>query len=214
MSWLVILALAGAVFVLLTVVLKAPRVGWEAILAALLLGLAGYGLQGNPGLAGAPHEAPATSAGVGADMVAQRLALAGDGAVGDAALIPADAFMRHGEYAEAAALLRQVVAANPQDGEAWLALGNALVAHGEGALSPAAAYAYAEARVAEPEAPGPRYFLGLALATSGRLGAARAQWAELLARARPAAPWRGDVAGKLRRLDRLIALTGAGGQLR
>ena len=213
MSWLVILALACAIFTVLAVVLKAPRSGWEAIIAVLLLGLAGYAMQGRPGVDGAPHEAAPAGSGVGAYLVDQRQALAGKGVMPDPALIPADAFVRHGEYADAIGFLRKAVTQNPQSGEAWLAMGNALVAHGDGALSPSALYAFHQAQAAEPDAPGPAYFLGLAMATSGRLIEARGLWAGLLAKAPADAPWRADLTGKLAKLDQLMAMAKAAGQL-
>ena len=213
MSWLVILALACAIFAALALVLKAPRSGWEAMVAALLLGLAGYAMQGRPGVDGAPHEAAPAGSGVGAFLVDQRQALAGKGVMPDPALIPADAFVRHGEYADAIGFLRKAVKQNPRNGEAWLAMGNALVAHGDGALSPAALYAFRQAQAAEPDAPGPSYFMGLAMATSGRLTEARAAWAGLLAKAPADAPWRADLTNKLSRLDRLMAMAKAAGQL-
>ena len=213
MSWLVILVMAAAIFAVLALVLKAPRSGWEAIIAVLLLGLAGYAMQGRPGVEGAPHEAAPAGSGVGAFLVDKRQALAGKGVMPDPALIPADAFVRHGEYADAIGFLRKAVKQNPRNGEAWLAMGNALVAHGDGALSPAALYAFRQAEAAEPDAPGPAYFMGLAMATSGRLTEARAEWAGLLAKAPADAPWRADVANKLGRLDRLMAMAKAAGQL-
>ena len=44
-----------AAFVLLAMVLKAPRSSWELLGAALLLGIAGYAWQGSPAQRGAPR---------------------------------------------------------------------------------------------------------------------------------------------------------------
>lgn len=205
MSWLVILALAVVVAVLLVVVLRVPRAGWEAIVAALLVGLAGYALQGRPGLPGAPRvadEAPSASADA---MVRARQALSGNDATGNSWVMIADALARHGEFADAASILRGAVDKDPHNGEAWLAMANALVGHAGGSLGPAALYAFREAEAADPAAPGPPYFLGLAMARSGRLEEARVQWAGLLARSPAGAPWRPDLTGQLGRLDALIA---------
>ena len=57
MIWAVVIGLALAAFVTLAVVFKVPRKGWEAIGAALLLGIAGYALQGSPNQPGAPKAA-------------------------------------------------------------------------------------------------------------------------------------------------------------
>jgi len=51
----------------------------------------------------------------------------------------------------------------------------------------------------------PAFFLGLALAQSGRFAEARNLWADLLQRAPAGAPWCGDLQNRLARLDALIA---------
>ena len=55
----------------------------------------------------------------------------------------------------------------------WVGLGNALVAHGEGLVSPAAAFAYRRAAQIAPEDPQAPYFYGLALAKSGQIARAK-----------------------------------------
>lgn len=212
MSWVIIIALAGLAFAALTFVLKAPRGGWEAIGAALLLGLAGYALQGNPGQAGAPKTAAEQGKGKGngAALVAARQQLQDQNGLGSNSwLVIGDALARNGQYGDAAGVLLGAVEQNPADAEGWLALGNALVGHSEGALTPAALYAYQRAATAAPEHPGPPFFLGLALAQTGRLDEGRAMWAELLARSPKDAPWRADLAERLSKLDQFIAANGA-----
>ncbi len=210
MSWVIIIGLAGLAFAALAFVLKAPRGGWEAIGAALLLGLAGYALQGNPGQAGAPKIAAEQAKGNGAALVAARQQLRDQNGLGtNSWLVIGDALARNGQYGDAAGVLLGAVEQNPKDAEGWLALANALVGHAEGALTPAALYAYQRAATAAPEHPGPPFFLGLALAQSGRLDEARAMWAELLARAPKDAPWRADLAKRLGKLDQFMAANGA-----
>ncbi len=64
MSWLIAILVALAAFGAVALMLRrrrdgaAARQGLEAVGAALLLGIAGYGLQASPGLPGAP-KAPA-----------------------------------------------------------------------------------------------------------------------------------------------------------
>ena len=213
MSWLVILPLTCAVFIALTWLLKAPRAGWEAIIAALMLGLAGYALQGQWSLAGAPAAPASPMRYPAATMIDQRQALSGRQPMSDQLLVTADAFVRHGEYADAVGLLRAGVARDPADCEAWLAMGNALVAHTEGMVSPAALYAFHRAAACEPAAPGPSYFTGMALAGSGHLPEARKVWADLLAHAPATAPWRADLTERMAQLDQLIAQARAEGAL-
>jgi cytochrome c-type biogenesis protein CcmH len=205
MTWVLIVALAALCFAALTLVFRAPRAGWEAILAALMLGLAGYAAQGRPGEPGAPRAADETPAASPEALVAMRQKLAGRDDQSDRWLMVADALSRHGQFADAANILRGAVDRNPANAQAWLALANALVSHGQGSLSPAALMAYRHAAAADPAAPGPPFFLGLALARSGQLAAGRAQWAGLLARSPQDAPWRSDLTQRLAELDAIIA---------
>ena len=91
---------------------------------------------------------------------------------------------------------------------ARLVMGNALVGHSDGFISPAAQFAFQRAATIAPAHPGPPFFMGLALAQSGRLAEARTIWAQLASRAPPGAPWKADLDERLVRLDSLIAQAG------
>ena len=205
MIWVFVLGLALAAFVLAAFILKAPRGGWEAIGAALFVGIAGYALLGAPNQPGSPTKAAESSGQNGAALVAARQAMAGGQIQGQRLLIIADGLARQGQFGDAAGVLRGAIAANPRDGEAWLALANALVGHAGGTLSPAALMAFQRAADAAPDNPGPPFFLGLALAQSGQLAEARRIWAELVARSPASAPWRADLTQRLSALDAVIA---------
>lgn len=203
MTWVVAIGLAALAFGVAAFVFKAPRSGWEAIGAALLVGVAGYGLQASPGLPGAPKPAQEKAADNAELMVEARKSL-GDGA-GGSMVITADAFARRGHYADAAGLLLGAVEKDPRNSEAWLALANALVGHADGTLTPASHYAFRKASETAPGHPGPPFFYGLALAQSGRFDEARALWAQILAASPADAPWRADLTQRLAQLDEFIA---------
>jgi cytochrome c-type biogenesis protein CcmH len=207
MGWILAAGLALLAFALIAWLTRWKTEGWMAVGAALVAGLAGYAAQGRPELAGSPRYAiPEPTFENPAAMVEARISLSGrKGLPSDKMLLMADGYVRNGEFADAAAILRSAVEKDPNNSEEWLALGNALVAHAEGTLSPSALYAYRRAAEAAPNAPGPPWFLGLALAQSGQFGQARAIWAQLLAQAPQDAPWRADLAEKLQRLDALIS---------
>jgi len=214
MSWVLLIVLGALAFGAM-ILLGMPRRGWEAAGAALLFGLAGYALQARPGLPGAQQQAASKDLGDPAAIVEARKALAGgDAAPGSNWLIIGDAFARNGQYAEAAEVLLGAVEKKPNDAEAWLALANALVGHADGTLTPAALYAYRNATAAAPDHPGPPLFLGMALASSGRLVEARTVWAKLLAATPADAPWRADLAERLAALDAFIARQEATGAAR
>ena len=217
MSWAITIGLAVLSFIVIAFVLKAPRNGWEAVGAALLLGIAGYALQGRPDLPAAPKLPAENAAGNAAALVEARKAL--DGQIrsrggGSNWIVVSDALARHGQYSDAAGILVGALEKDPNNSDAWLALGNALVGHAEGSLSPASLYAYNRAAQIAPEAPGPPFFLGLAMAESGRLAEARQLWGDLLARSPADAPWRADLAGRIARLDAFIAERDRGAQPR
>jgi cytochrome c-type biogenesis protein CcmH len=188
------------------VVLRAGRAGWEAIAAALMVGLAGYALQGHPGMPAAPKAPSEVTADSADSMVAERQKLAGGDPGSNKWLVIADGLARHGDYVEAATVLRGAVAANPGNSEAWLALANALVSHAEGNISPAALYAFRHASAADPAAPGPPFFLGLAMARAGRFDETKVLWTGLLARSPANAPWRPDLVDKIERLNKLMMM--------
>jgi len=206
MNWVLAIGLALAAFAVMALVLKAPRQGWEAIGAALLFGIAGYGLQASPGLEGAPKPPQQHFASDPGALVKAR------GVVTESTIpstnkwvVIADGLARRGQYADAAQILLGALDDDPKNAEAWLALANALVAHADGLLTPPALYAFQKAADAQPEHPGPPFFLGLALAQSGRFGEARALWSQLLDRTPKDAPWRENLEMQIGRLDLLIA---------
>lgn len=200
-GWILAIGLALAVLAAAILLLRLPRKGWELLAAALVLGLAGYALQGSPGAAGAPKAAVEQIDGETpkADKLGEKPVSS------DPWIVTANALYRHGQYADAANYLRGALRTNPGNGEAWLVTANALVAHAQGNLTPAALHAFAKAQEAAPNHPGPPFFLGLALAQSGRLTEGRAVWADLLARSPADAPWRGEIAAQLASLDAFIA---------
>lgn len=205
MVWVPILLLG--LFALLTamLVLRVPRQGWMLFAAVLMFGLAGYGLQGSPGLSAAPKQATAQASQSGEGLVAARRALFSDGKQPPDYIMLSDGFARQGKYDDAAALLRQGIARNPDDAEGWLALANALVEHAEGQITPPALYAFERAQQAFPAHPGAGYFLGMSYLRSGDPEQARRIWAELLKRSPEDAPWREDLTFRIASLDELIA---------
>ena len=206
MGWAIVIGLAVVAFAALVLLFKAPKKGWEAIGAALLLGIAGFAWQARPAQPGAPKQAAEAENKDAAALVAARQELAkSTGEPPNSWMVIADAFARNGQFADAAGVVLGAVEKNPNDGQAWLSLANNLVGHAEGALTPAAEYAYGRAMRADPDQPGPAFFLGLALAGNGKLAEGRALWADLLARAPKDAAWRKDLEARLARLDEFIA---------
>jgi len=169
----------------------------ELVGAALFVGVTGYALQGSPAQPGSPVEGESAPAKVNVkEMVAQRAMRTG---YGDEAawLDMSSALIRNGSTESAAQVLQGAIKKNPKSADLWVGLGNALVAHGGGAISPSAEFAFQRAAALSPEHPGPPFFLGLALAQQGRGAEAGQIWRGLLARSPENAPWRADLEQRL-----------------
>jgi cytochrome c-type biogenesis protein CcmH len=208
MMWVLLVLIAMAVFAALVFVLKLPRSGWELTGAALLLGISGYALQGHPGQAGAPKAPIENARAADAATISERQAMGNKFGTSQSWLILADALTRQGQYAAAADVLRSAVRKDPKDADLWVAMGNALVGHSDGLISPAAQLAFQRAADISPAHPGPPFFMGLALAQSGKLPEARAIWMKLLARTPVDAPYRDDLSARLARINQMMGTTG------
>lgn len=205
MTLLPIIGLALITFVIAVAVLRLPKSGWAVFGAALLFGLAGYALEGNPGYAGAPKEPVPVTSEVNFAMIESRREFFDPNSVPSRFLTVSDAFARKGQFADAANMLSNALQENPKDTEAWVALGNALIEHADGSLTPAALYAYTQAEKLDPENAAAGYFLGIGLLRSGRPEETRAVWADLVAKAPEDAPWKAPLAERLERLEALLA---------
>lgn len=176
--------------------------------AALLFGLGGYAVQGKIGLAGSPTSAqaavplpPVLAIDVAAEFYGRF-----NGA--HSWLTIANSFMKRGDSGQAVATLQSGIRARPTDSELWIALGNALVIHGGGRMSPAAALAFRQSeRIAPRGHPGPPFFLGLALLQQGQMEPALAIWRQVLAKAPQTANWREGLAFKIALVERFNADT-------
>jgi len=207
MTWFGVIALALAAFIAMALWLKTPRSGWAMLGAALLAGLAGYAIQASPNQPGSPRFSASQALIDPVDSIMMRDLLdESEIPPGNQWIVIADAMARNGQHADAAKVLLGAVDADPKNAQAWIALGNALVAHADGQLTPAALHAYKRAAEAAPKSPGPPFFLGMGMAQSGRFEEARKVWAELLERTLQEAPWRAMLAERLARLDSLIAV--------
>lgn len=210
-GWIIAFALALSLFLALVVVGRIPRNTWEIAAAVLLLGLAGYAWQGNPGLAGAPRHAAALAPDkFDEDMAERRRGLAERYGPAGQWLLLSDGLGRQGKTKEAANVLLSGLRQSPEDPNLWLGLGNALVAHADGVVSPGADFAYRRAIGIDPQAPGPRYFYGLALARAGQLQAAKEIWTPLVQSAPEGSGIKAELQFAIARIDILLATKASG----
>ncbi len=210
MSWFLAAALALIGFAIAAFAFRLPRRLYTSLLAALALGLAGYGLQASPTIPAAPKSSTPQANAADFDLVeARREMLAPADYSGQDMLIVADAMTRQGQFADSAQFLAGLTRANPRDFEAWLAQGNALVEHAGGVLTPAAFYAYRRATALKPDHLAPGYFLGVSMIRQGRMMEAQQVWTETLSAAPTDAAGRAIMAERLARLDELLGMAAA-----
>ncbi len=214
MGWVAILVLAALAGIGLWRFGRLPRAALELLGAALLLGLAGYAWQGSPGLAGSPKPPPVDEGASTAQI--EKLPEFKTVSVGSSAdiLAAADGLITRGMPSYAVAIVKAGLNRNPRDADLWVGLGNALVVHGDGMMSPAAQLAFERAAKIAPDHPGPPFFMGLAYAhpgvdapalvsregapgDRGQIDRAEQVWRDLLRRAPADAPWRADLEQRL-----------------
>lgn len=155
--------------------------------AALMLGAAGYALQGRPSLPSSPREAGRGAAPL--PLTVPREAMLGQFTASARWLSMSDALARRGNKDDAVGVIQAGLKANPRDMALWVGLGNALVDHA-GMVTPAARLAYARAREFGPKHPAPLFFEGLALARSGEREPALELWNRALALTPPGTSYR------------------------
>ena len=170
----------------------------QLALAALMLGGAGYALQGRPSLAGAPKPAGQKFAPV--PLTEPRQAMLGRFNQTDRWLTIAEGYASRGQTEDAVNVVRSGLKAHPDDFGLWIGLANALVDH-SGMITPAADLAFARARAIAPKHPAPLFFEGLALARSGKREEALLLWRRALALTPAGTSYRPIIAGGIEALE-------------
>jgi cytochrome c-type biogenesis protein CcmH len=186
MGWIVLLAMIAVALGLLRAVGTRGAM-LQLCGAGLLFGAAGYAVQGHPGLVGSPHSSAERPAPV--PLTRFRHAFYGNFTPTEHWLVISESYASRGRTDDAANVLNAAVREHPGDPLLWTGLGNALADHA-GVLTPASELVFRRAAALAPNHPGPRFFLGLALARSGDPQGGTALWRSILAEAPANASWR------------------------
>jgi cytochrome c-type biogenesis protein CcmH len=203
-GWLILVFFLLAVAAALYPFARGDKGALQFLAAALLLALAGYGWQGNPGAPGRPKQA-ATASDVGDDDFAVlRPHLLGRYDRAAYWMTLADADRRRGDPHAAAARLSEAVRDNPRNAGLWIAYGYALIAAGGDQPGPAAQLAFERAARLAPGDPGPMFFHALALTRMPRPEAyqlAFDEWRALLPNVPESSPYRAAIVERLAALE-------------
>ena len=202
MGWLIIILLAIATFAGLWPFVRRDKGAFQFLAAALLLALAGYSLQGRPQLDGQPKPPPERVEVAESEFAATRENMLGRFDRAWFWLNLAEARQQRGDTKAGVDVIRSGLREGPNDADLWVGLGNALVVHADGMMTPAAQLAFERAAQLAPDHPGPRFFYGLALAQGGQFDEAERIWRALLASAPADASYRPVVEERLQSLER------------
>jgi Flp pilus assembly protein TadD len=205
MGWLWLAAIAACAIAALRFA-RLSRGVLTLAAAALMLGAAGYAVQQNAALPGAPAKGAARTFDVDPGLIAFRSAILRPDVFEAAALSASDDRLRSGDTAGAAQFLLDALQQRPRSTALWTRLGGAFADHDGGQVSPAAQFAFQRASALAPDAPGPPFFLGLAYVQAGEIPAARQAWLRALELTPSDTPYRLDIAERLVLLDRFMAM--------
>ncbi|HEX8443191.1 MAG TPA: tetratricopeptide repeat protein [Allosphingosinicella sp.] len=210
MGWLLILILAAIVLIGLWKLGRFDRAALQVLGAALLVAMAGYAWQGSPGLSGKPVPPPVRKALPDSAFADTREDMLGRFDSASAWLTMAESYQREGDTRGGAEIIQSALKKSPNDPDLWVGLGNALVIHGGGMMTPSAELAFQRAAKIAPEHPGPKFFFGLALAQGGKFDEAERLWRGLLQTAPATVSWRPMVEERLAMLGQARAASAAG----
>ncbi len=202
-GWAAFVGLAGLAAIALWR-LRFPAALKTFVLAAMMLGAAGYAWQGRPGWSGMPARPTDRGFAISEETLGLRNAMFGRFGASATYLIPSDAMMRIGAADAAAGWLRAGINRDPGNIALWTQLGT-VIATRDRAVSPAADLAFRRAIALAPGEPAPWFFLGLAEIRGGRFVEARTAWARSLALTPADFGYRPEIAARLALLDRLLA---------
>ena len=209
-GWLISILLALVTAAGLLVAARPGRTALQLVVAALLVGLAGYAWQGAPALPGHPTTAEAARRGRDTLFAQERKIWLETVGFDAQQLDGADSFIRNGDADYAVGLLHAYLMREPNSMILWLGYANALQAQADGMLTPAAHYAFGRAAATAPDHPAPQYFLGLAYLQTGDLESADAIWRDLVAKAPSDAPWKARLQARIGLIERFRRAPGGG----
>lgn len=204
MGWLALFALMALAFIAM-LRLGVSRSLASFLGAALMLGAAGYALQGRPGLAGQPVASRKTSLTIDPAINELRLEMFGRYTQTATYFAAGTALQRLGDPRTAVSFYLGGVNARPEDAGLWTALGDAYALHDGGTVSPPARLAFDRAIKLAPDEAGPPFFLGLAYVRAGQFREGARWWRRAYALAPKGMEYRAEIGKRLALLEMFLA---------
>ncbi len=202
MGFLLLVALAAITLIMLWKFGKFDRNALQLLGAALLIAAAGYAWQGSPGLGGRPAPPPIRQQLPDSAFAETRERMLGTFDSASQWLTLAESYQRGGDTQSAVEIIGSGIRKDSNNPDLWVGLGNALVIHADGMMTPSAELAFRRASTLAPDHPGPKFFFGLALAQGGKYDEAESLWRGLLQSAPADASWRPMIEERLAMLAR------------
>lgn len=202
-GWIIAFLMATLACVATIAIARLPRKMWVMPLSIGALALAGYAYQGRPDVPASNAQPIAASADSAAQFIAIRQEMDQDFGAAKRYLILSDGPAKDGNYALAAAFIKNGLTKYPNNHELWAALGLQLMLASDGRISPPAQLAFDRSREAWPKGPVPDYFEGLAALFEGRVTDTEKYWERALANATPKAKYRPLLERQLAALNQL-----------
>lgn len=185
-----------------------------AIMAALLVPVAAwgiYGFTGSPALPDQPFltrlETPSGQASIEVLIAKTEQHLDANPNDGKGWEVIAPIYLRTGQFDKAAAAFRKSAEINGSSVKSEIGLGEALAGLNGGLIGADALTAFTRASALAPSDPQPKIYLATALAQQGKFADAKAAFSLILVSAPQNAPWRGIVERSIAQLDNAEAVS-------
>lgn len=199
--WLGLIAIVA--FLLLLWPGRMKLAHWQVAVSAMLLGMTGYALQGQPNLPPSPAKSMVTEKQTAQMLIEMRAKMDQKFSPAKRWLMGSDGFARSGDYALAAAFIQAGLREQPKEGDLWAALGLQLMLASDGKLNAPAKIAFDKARKFRPANPAPDYFEGLDALFQGDPAKASRLWKGILDRSPAWLEWHASLESQYRALEGL-----------
>lgn len=168
---------------------RLPRKIWELFAAFIVLGLAGYAIQGSADLSSSPGVKMQRDDETATALIDMRAEMAPTFASAKRWTTLGDSLAKKGNYPLAMAVVNAGLKERPENADLWAALGLYSMLANEGRIGPPSQFAFDKARENRETLAAPDYFEGLDALIDGRLLDTLKKWDAALKNAPKDSKW-------------------------